>query len=670
MVFSKAKVPGMLALLGFTRALAGEPDPVRIGADGPLPVENQHHAAAYNATFQSTTAEGFDWSGGDHALSFELPRCLKCPTTEQKRRLWFFGDTLCSYEYNGKRYLDSAARNRGYKIILGNSIGLTYHTDRAAPSRTKTRFDWVGAGSAWLPILLDTAALADMHPARIARHGYQHLGFTQSRQEPYHVWWDNQDLNDPGAKRDDLSPVYEYHNPVADGSILINIYQPEYFHAFLGYKYQRIAFYVLNAPAAGTVPLYFYHTNGNDPDNPSHESILSTENDLNRKAFNRKTEPPIRLGYVYPETEVPAAEKRNTTPLWRYRRSAPAERYIYTTRPNRDGWPGTEHNGMLANWPLSGIVLGTDLVLSSMPTHINVRGIGRGENPFHNPHIPIAFEPTESNLFSIIPNVHMPMTKWGKHAAGTESGGWHTPPTQSAEIGWSDIRWGVGFVKEEDYVYIFGTRHANDVPTLPVGMRNLYLARIESQKAADLIDPDAWQFWNGAGWTGKGAAYEYGAAPLHIRRFENGSAIRQGVSRASVAVTVARGDNGAWYMPMSRHSFPSPELMIARADALTGPWTVTAIANLWDALPIEKARYAPDPNDGVQVSYYGYFAHQGLSLDHGGLLISSSRAGTCWLYLGEEKQPAHCDRQSMDERIYESDIYLPSFIDIPWSELK
>ena len=648
----KCKLILLLALTIGAHTL-GHAAPIQI--TGPLPAPNVAHAVGYNATFESTPAEGYDWSGGDHGISVKLPYCATCMSGKKNRRLWFFGDTYHSYaEADGRRYKTAPPSSTpGFDTSYGNSIAITYHPDNAPPNRASVKFDWGDLSQnfynqAWLPItssfLTSAGQLPDMHPMRATLNGYPDMGFTPALAQDIWVYpgpGAMPDPNDPSSliKRDDLTPIYEYYVN-APGEVF-SYYMPIYnTSGFWGFEYRGVAFYVLTDQAPGSVKLYRYFS-------PLiRDVLLSTNPDITAYGFQKQG----FIGYVYTTSTLPsdAAEVKQLARLYSHFRNPEPQNghHKYTVRPNDDGI-------QVVNWPLNGVAIYNDLILTTMP--IRTPGIVLGNPPDTQQGL---FEQAAPNIFTIIRDVNLPIESWGKSTPG----GWNTQPSQHVPFGVSDIRWGVSFVKHSDFasngiLYIYGARAANEAPQLPINTRQLYLARATTTTVDDVVDPLKWEFYDGVDWSD----FEGDAKPLVVSRNVSGTDVEQGISSVTAPITIVPGPNENWVMSMSNDYLPSDKVSIAAASDVTGPWTVVADLSIRDVLPHEDAKPA-------ELGYYTIALHddQALGGPQSGLLMSFTRSANCWLYSSLDPLPVFC-QGSPPEIETHLDVYIEGFMDMPWS---
>lgn len=312
------------------------------------------------------------------------------------------------------------------------------------------------------------------------------------------------------------------------------------------------------------------------------------------------------LGYVY----VPASGRRNVHALVEYSRvdsARAAVQRVYTTRPNDDGKD-------VLMWPKRGLVIGTDLVQVFAPvTPLDLPGM-------------VPWDDVEKTVVSIVRGVDRPYARWGK----TRHGDWSAPP-QQFELVHSNARtsWGHALLADPDftrnhYVYVYGVR-----------MRKLVVARVACRDASDFVRFENWRFYSDGEWV----ASQDDATPI--------------ADYAATEFSVHQTPAGRFALIQSPPGLV-PAIAIAVAPSPAGPFR--------PGRTLELSNYRNEIDRHRRYSYYAAGGHDGLAGGGrpGGMLISYVRS--CAF-----SADAACKGRDGDEN--RADVYVPRFIDLPWSAI-
>ncbi len=154
--------------------------------------------------------------------------------------------------------------------------------------------------------------------------------------------------------------------------------------------------------------------------------------------------------------------------------------------------------------------------------------------------------------------------------------------------------WGSAAAVDAEWVYLYGT--AGPTEDLVFGF-SLQVARVRLE---EVLDPAAWQYWDGNDWGADPAAAEVLIA--------NEGGVSQTLS------VFASG--GAWYAVSKRDEFVGSDLVIWKSPSPTGPFTPTApVADIPSDMTTGTLRYMP-------------LAHPDLLPEPGTVVISYSRNDT------------------------------------------
>jgi hypothetical protein len=583
----------------------------------------QVQANSWNYVFQQQYLDASNysnrWTGGDGAIQMDLPYCSDCPASDKYRKLWGFGDSIISA-------IGAANTRVGNSTQFGNTIAITSHGDtNTSLAVDGPKFDW-GAKSlagtsfdSWMPLLMNTCALADMHPLRIATHGYYDYGCSNHGRDSmfqydglvgvrvYRSPWDGTTRND------NLIPIYEYYNPwntfheyktfkIANGS--------------LGLIYERIAFWVFQSPQTGTIPLYRYFTNDFS------DVLLSTSPDV---AGNYGYQDRVLLGYVYPIDTTVVMQKPTTYPLHGYLKPydpATGIHHKYTTRQNDSGYPA-------AMWGGCNEIIGNDMLCIFNPVLFN------GANAWD-------WEALEKSVVSIVKGVNRPYDRWGKTDKGDWIGTVEPQPSQYAlEPCNATIRWGVFTIKDPNYdtnkfIYVYGYRNIHDEPgqSDPFHYNDVVVARVPCITAEDFVIFSNWKYFSNGSW---------------VSDQESATAIASDVGASSIV----KNPNNNHYIIVGG-SFLSPIIYIYRSVNPTGPFSLSSSFDLANYFT-EAPDCPKDVNNKPQCTYYYYaqVAHKGLSFggDSQGLMISYVRASNS---ASANTNPG---------------VYVPRFVNLQWSQI-
>ena len=186
-----------------------------------------------------------------------------------------------------------------------------------------------------------------------------------------------------------------------------------------------------------------------------------------------------------------------------------------------------------------------------------------------------------------------------------------TPSSGTPE---TTAQWGTAIAQAGGWTYVYGTQRV-DQPY--VFGKALYVARVPAGKVTAL---SAWRFWNGRGWVA-------GAAQAR--------AIRPAVGGVSTSLSVWRAAPGSWRAVTKKDDWLGSQVVLLRAPSPTGPWTETVLAS--------SPSYAR-PGETT----YNAFAHPGLALSGGALLVSVSR-----------------NNDDFGAHLRDADLYKPQFTSSP-----
>jgi hypothetical protein len=310
------------------------------------------------------------------------------------------------------------------------------------------------------------------------------------------------------------------------------------------------------------------------------------------------------LGHVYARE----SERRNVHALVEYSRADAARQHVdrvYTTRPNDGGKD-------ILMWPNRGLVIGNDLLQVFSPvTPLDLAGM-------------VPWDDIDRNVVSIVRGVDRPYAQWGKSLHGD----WVVPPRQFALVH-SDARtsWGLFLLKDKDFernrhVYVYGRREGK-----------LVVARVACRDADDFVRFGNWRFYSDGEWLES----QEEATPI--------------ADHAATDFSIHESPAGHFVLIQSPPGLV-PAISLAVASSPTGPFRARARFDLstWRNESDRHRRYA----------YYAVSAHDGLSAGGhaGGMLISYVRS--CAF-----SADAACRGGDADEN--RADVYVPRFIDLPWS---
>ena len=310
------------------------------------------------------------------------------------------------------------------------------------------------------------------------------------------------------------------------------------------------------------------------------------------------------LGYVYRSGSAP----RDAHALVEYARVDAARQgrqHVYTTRPNDGGKD-------ILMWPNRGLVIGNDLVQVFSPvTPLDLAGM-------------VPWDDIERNVVSIVHGVDRPYAEWGK----TLHGDWVVPPRQFALVH-SDARtsWGLFLLKDRDFetnrnVYVYGRREGK-----------LVVARVACHDADDFVRFGSWRFYSDGEW---------------VESQENATPI---ADYAATDFSIHESPAGHFVLIQSPPGLV-PAISFAIASSPTGPFR--------NDRSFDLSTYRNELDRHRRYSYYAVSAHGGLSSSGhtGGMLIS---------YVRSCAFSAHAACRGEDGDDNRADVYVPRFIDLPWS---
>lgn len=245
-------------------------------------------------------------------------------------------------------------------------------------------------------------------------------------------------------------------------------------------------------------------------------------------------------------------------------------------------------------WPQSGVVTGGRLVVFSL----RVKRTGTGPLDF-------LVVGTDAAVFSL------PTSR----AADPKL--LRVVPTPASSTPESRPAWGQAVVADGAHLYVYGS--AKVTGELVFG-KAVHLARVP---AGELLTPSAWEYWDGAGWSGSAADSR------HIVAAEPAG--------WSTSFSVARTDDGRFQMLTKENEFLGTDVITGFSEAVTGPFTRSLVA-----------RY-PTLNTTPKQVFYTALSHPHLKVS-GGIL-------------------GHICRNTFSSRLADvgrdADRYKPQFFAVP-----